>query len=405
MTPDQRTVPLPGHTRLGAVLAGHPRAVDLALAALTLVPVFLRCVVDPPPEWPLLIAVCLAAAGALLGRRRAPGRTLVVIAGLTTLVVLTSDTPGAHLQPAAALAVGTLASRRATGTAVAGYFLVTLLPGLTVGLRQVCGRLLGDDSVPLSGVAGIGPVDSLMLIAFVIGVILRGRRTRREARAEQFRQRLDRERRRERERIAAEMHDVVGHSLTVMIALAGGAAAGWRRDPERAELALRHLAEVGDTALVELQRSLSVLREEASPAGEAPATAAGDPRPERLLEAFRAAGLPAELRWDGPELPGDPSLALIVSRVAEEGLTNALRYADRPNRVVLTVAVAPDQVRVSVSDDGRGASSADRAPSRGSGSGIASLRSRVESFGGTFSAGPCSPGWKLAATLPVGVGP
>ncbi|MEB4615163.1 histidine kinase dimerization/phosphoacceptor domain-containing protein, partial [Leucobacter sp. M11] len=294
----------PRSQRVSAFLAAHPLAVDRTLAAVTLLPVLLLSAFNPPRYWAEMLVPCLAGALALLGRRRAPGRSLLLIAGLIGLTALLAIEPASLLTPAAAIALGTVASRLPSRFAVGGYLALVVGPMLFLTLRGLVQWLVPDatgGSLLEAGGTQRTPLDPLLLVALVLGLLARSRRTRREIRAEQLARRLDQARNRERELLATEMHDVVGHSLTVMIALAGGAASGWRRDPERAELALRHLTEVGASALDDLQRSLAALRgetwEPAAPGGDLADRSEEPDSPERLLGAFRAAGLPAELEW------------------------------------------------------------------------------------------------------------
>ena len=130
----------------------------------------------------------------------------------------------------------------------------------------------------------------------------------------------------ERNRIAREMHDVVAHSLTVMVTLSDGAAVVVHKDPERAAGVLAELSRTGRTALADMRRVLGVLRDDAA-AGHAPREplAAGG-NLAKLLEGFRTAGLPVHYTHTGPSLPGDAAFQLTVYRIVQESLTNVLRY-------------------------------------------------------------------------------
>jgi signal transduction histidine kinase len=209
----------------------------------------------------------------------------------------------------------------------------------------------------------------------------------------------------ERARIAREMHDVVSHSLTVMVSLTAGAARAVDDRPERAKAVLRQAAETGRQAVADMRRMLGVLREEDPAASGASGAAALAPQPGeadlwRLAETFQAAGLPVRLTITGRP-PDDPVLALTIYRVIQEGLTNALRYADGPGRVDVTVGRSGDRLEVTVDDDGAGG----RRPSLGAGQGLVGLRERVALFDGTLEAGPRPDGgWRLRATLTVGDG-
>lgn len=256
----------------------------------------------------------------------------------------------------------------------------------------------------------------------------------------------------ERSRIAREMHDVVSHSLSVMIALADGAQASAVRSPEASAQALGLLSDTGRTALAEMRRMLGVLREGPAPGapagaggpvsatGPARATAAAPaqidatfptasessarppvasapyvPQPTAgeeltdLVVRFRAAGLP--VRWQAEELPDHDGLRLAVFRLVQESLTNVLRHVPGAGSVEVVVAVPvgddgrPERVVVTVTDDGgaRLPPSASSSPGRG----LVGMRERAALFGGTAEAGPYGRGWRVRVELvvPADAGP
>jgi signal transduction histidine kinase len=202
----------------------------------------------------------------------------------------------------------------------------------------------------------------------------------------------------ERNRIAREMHDVVAHSLSVMIALSDGAAVVMKRDQEQAREVLTELSATGRTALADMRRVLGVLREGPGAAPLAPLPAGGSLA--ALLEGFRAAGLPIRVQLSGPGLPEDAAFQVTIYRIVQESLTNVLRYAKAVTTVDVLIARLGDTVRVRVSDDGRG--SMEQVPSVGTGQGIAGMRERAAIYGGTVSCGPGpSGGWVVAAQLQI----
>ncbi|POH59513.1 two-component sensor histidine kinase [Arthrobacter glacialis] len=204
----------------------------------------------------------------------------------------------------------------------------------------------------------------------------------------------------ERNRIAREMHDVVAHSLTVMVALSDGAAVVARHDPSKAGEVLSQLSQTGRTALNDMRRVLGVLRADGG--------ANRSPQPDHttmgaLIEGFRQAGLPLALTHSGPPLPADPSLELTVYRIVQESLTNVLRYGTAVSRVQVMVEnnLAQGELTVRISDDGHGTMNA----SLGSGSGIVGMRERAGIYGGTVDAGPAPQGgWTVQAILRPNVG-
>ena len=205
----------------------------------------------------------------------------------------------------------------------------------------------------------------------------------------------------ERNRIAREMHDVVAHSLTVMVALSDGAAVVVKRDPAQAGEVLGQLSQTGRTALADMRRVLGVLRDDGgihrSPQPDYTGMAA-------LIEGFRHAGLPISFSQSGPPTPDDPALALTVYRIVQESLTNVLRYATAVSRVRVEVEnnTAKGELRISVRDDGRGTMD----PSMGTGRGIVGMQERARFYAGAVQAGPAPQGgWAVVAVLHPAGGP
>lgn len=197
----------------------------------------------------------------------------------------------------------------------------------------------------------------------------------------------------ERNRIAREMHDVVAHSLTVMITLADGARIVGQRDPARAEEVLLELSNTGRSALADMRRTLGVLR---NPDGQElnllPAEGRSVDARENLQElvsSFAATGLPVTFDYEGEELPTDNNLRLSVYRIVQESLTNALRYAKDASLVRVSVRVHLPHIEVSVVDNGSAASEGIPNPlnNLGSGKGLAGIRERAAFYEGSVNAG------------------
>jgi signal transduction histidine kinase len=194
---------------------------------------------------------------------------------------------------------------------------------------------------------------------------------------------------RERARIARELHDVVAHSLAVMVAQADGGRYAASEDPGAASRALAQIAETGRDALAQMRRLLGVLR-----AGEEGGDLPG------LIRRLAGAGLPVELAVEGParELPAE--VQLCIHRVAQEALTNVLKHADSPRRVDVVLRYLDAEVDLTVRDDGRGIAAGD-----GQGHGLAGMRERVALHSGTLHAGPrAGGGYEVRARLPVSAG-
>ena len=195
----------------------------------------------------------------------------------------------------------------------------------------------------------------------------------------------------ERRRIAREMHDVVGHGVTLMLLHAGAAQAGpASRDPATAQ-ALDVVLDAGRTALDDLHRLLRVLRDDGGDVG-APGTLAD------LQELTAAAG--ATLSVEGRPRPVPAALESTVHRVVQEGLTNARKHAPSA-AVTVRLGWGEAALEVEVTDDGRGARGG---PAHGYG--LLGMRERVALFDGRVSAGPRAdgPGWRTAVVLPLPVG-
>jgi signal transduction histidine kinase len=201
----------------------------------------------------------------------------------------------------------------------------------------------------------------------------------------------------ERARIARELHDVVAHSVTVLVIQVGSARMLIDDAPERVQEQLMAAERSGREALGELRRLLGVLRPEQPDRGvDTPPIA---PQPDMhdlpaLAASFRDAGMNLSLHLDGATEDVGPGLALTVYRIVQEGLTNALKHAAGAE-VAVRVAVLRDGVHVSVVNDNSSAP-----PGPGTGFGLIGLRERVALFGGTYEAGPRSGGWAITTVLP-----
>jgi len=221
-------------------------------------------------------------------------------------------------------------------------------------------------------------------------------------RARELRERLeraDRERElavaEERARIARELHDVVAHSVSVIVVQAGGVRGLLRDDQERERDALRSIEQTGRSALTEMRRMLGVLRteEEATPAlAPQPGLASLD----RLLEQVRAAGLDVALQVEGEQRSVPPGVDLSAYRIVQEALTNSLKHAGPQARAEVTVRFGDRLLELEIVDDGVGPSDGD-----GLGHGLVGMRERVGLYGGTLEAGSGDGGgFSLRAALP-----
>ena len=201
----------------------------------------------------------------------------------------------------------------------------------------------------------------------------------------------------ERTRIARELHDVVAHSMSVMVVQAGAARRVLDTSPTQAADALEAIETTGRESLDEMRRILDVLRSDDDALEFAPAPRLADV--DRLIDQCEQAGLPVTVSIQGQPIDLPTSVELSAYRIVQESLTNALKHAGHATATV-ELAYGDDELRVSVHDDGRGASVA---ATNGAGQGIVGMRERVEAFGGSLATGPRSGGgFAVTAVLPIG---
>ena len=341
-------------------------------------------------------ALAIAAAGwtlPLLARRRFPFAAPAAVLVLMTVEGAVSEgiTNSGTAFVVVLLTAGLLGMNGITRRGIAGGVLTLL--AIAVVVYQDPNGAVGD-FLSVSGVAAV---------AWAGGVALH-ERLRRSAEIEARAARLERERHvearaavaEERARIAREMHDVVAHSLSVMVVQAEAAEAMLDVDPERARRPLSSVQDTGRSALGELRRMLGALREtDASGAPLAPQP--GLDGLADLIESVRAAGLLVSVRIDGEPRELPQGVDLSAYRIVQEGLTNALKHAG-PARAEVLVRYGERELELGVSDDGRG-----RDPqSNGGGHGLVGMRERVALYGGELEAGPRPDGgFGLRARLPL----
>lgn len=379
----------------------RPRIADVLVILACAIPTLVALVASPPSHAWLGYACAAGVAAAFWWRRSHPLTVLLLVVALATLNPISANgTTPAFFESLFALYA--LASASRLPKTIVGYLLGEGTIYATAGLTILLGFREDWPATFLQPVP---------LAALALGLAARASSSRRRAIEELVTLREDRAAAAERARITAEMHDVVAHSVTVMVALAGGAAAGWEKHPERARHALEQLGDVGARTLEEMQRILRVLRDNDAGLDRSLETSGHNlPSLEELICVFKTAGLPVVLAVDGEEPArggtlADPALQTTVYRIVQEALTNALRHANEATYVEVRISSDDRRITVSVTDNGRGTKAGH---SVGSGVGLRAMRERAAAFGGEFSAGPIPSredapgrGWRTRVSIPV----
>jgi signal transduction histidine kinase len=356
---------------------------DVALAALVLVAgqvdvlapeLFSTNLVGP--RWAVSV-VYLVCAGAVLLRRVLPGTAFAIMAGILALQALTVGTTEGNgaLFPALILSYS---------VAVYGTRRVAIAALCTIPVLATVREVYNPDNTSVADVFNGLAWDLAVLASWLLGAYLR---TRRQLVAELRQRAADSAavaEAAERARIARELHDVLAHSLGVIVVQAEAAEEALQLRPELAPESLRAIQRTGREALVEIRRVVGVLREDEAVREPTPGAAAV----EALVQRVNATGLPVELEVHGSveALPAAPDLA--VYRIVQEALTNTLKHAYASKARVLIDRRA-DRVSVAVTDDGRGAPPG---PGDTSGNGLRGMQERVTALGGTFHAGATAGG-------------
>ncbi|MDA0172288.1 histidine kinase [Solirubrobacter taibaiensis] len=369
----------------------RPRNVDRLVAGLFAVAAVVEVLLRPEREGPVIanVAVALLYASALLWRRRSPLLALGIALGGALLMDF-ALTPILNLFVPFAIV---LACTYATGAHREGRASYAGLVLAVVGLEAVQVAMGPQAFADYFFAALIGAV------AWGAGRMVRSRTrlaaelheaTARLAEAGEDEQRLaavD-----ERRRIAREMHDVVAHSISVMVVQAGGARRILERDAGRAVEAATRIERTGREALGEMRHLLGMLSDGTDRAALAPQPTLGEIG--ELVARARAAGLPAVLDVRGERQPLSAGLDLAAYRIVQEGLTNAMKHA--PGAVtIVTVSWAPHDLALEIRNAANGAVTSS------GGHGLTGMAERVRLYGGELQAGPANGGWRVSARLPL----
>jgi signal transduction histidine kinase len=208
----------------------------------------------------------------------------------------------------------------------------------------------------------------------------------------------------ERARIARELHDVVAHSISVMVVQAEGAKRMMDRDPKRAKLALEQIEGTGRAALVEMRRLLGVLRKEKDAGAAVRTPQPGTQTLDMLVNRAQEAGLDVRVAIDGPRKTLPAGIDVSVFRIIQEALTNSLKHAGRTRADVL-LKYDDDAVEVEIVDAGlvNGHMPPPVDPENPQ-HGLLGMKERVSLFGGEIVTGPCEDGrdgYRVWARIPL----
>jgi signal transduction histidine kinase len=371
----------------------------------------------------VVVGIGVGIAGAVVHRHHAAGPEgplwfdVLAVLGFTVPLLFRRRFPfGAPVALAVFVAASSFVDGRVVTDNIVGFF-AGLAVCVLFGMRPVRAQAVVGLACAIGAAAIVtyndpsGKVGDLVWdiitfsVAWIVGFAVGGKfREADEARERAARAEREREERarlavaEERARVARELHDVVGHSVSVMTVQASAVRRLLSEDQEKVREALLTVEQTGREALAEMRRMVGVLRH----VEEAPARA---PQPsleqlERLVENARETGLPVELRIEGEPAQLPAGVDLTAYRLVQEGLTNAVKHAGAAHAEVV-VRYGDGHVELTVSDDGSGGGDGGRS-GPGSGHGLVGMRERVAVYGGELEAGPRPEGgYRLRARLPV----
>ncbi len=339
------------------------------------------------PHWVEALLYVVTALLLLIRRVDPLGCLVAIVAVSLAEFALVGSPEGMGVALPGMVAAYTVGSRVASRRSWLGLVLVAVLWAGWAGFDPMNERLPNR----LLSLVWLSPY----VIAWLVGALVRTSRQVADQRRLTREQGASRAVAEERNRIARELHDVIGHSVSVMTVQASAVRRRLTTDQVLEREALETVEAVGREALTEMRRMVGVLRQPGDVTDREPAP--GLSRLAQLVEKFRASGLPVRLVITGPERALVGGLDLTAYRLIQEGLTNALRHAVAPTLVEVSVEFRDHEIALTVRDDGSAAGT----PSE-SGHGLLGMRERVMVYGGRLDAGPRpTGGFELAATLPA----
>jgi signal transduction histidine kinase len=358
-----------------------PLVVDAVLVIACYLTIVVDAVLEDRLEWWVVV---LAAVNTmpLLWRRRYP----LLVAAIVGVSTAWFDLAYELIEiPAASL--------------VATYTFAALSPPLKRAIGVACTAIGVTASITVPGdeLLNLTPNAIMYAVAYALGTSARARRARMEMLEERARRLAEEQESaaaRERQRIAREMHDILAHSMSLVVVQAEAGPVAVRTDPDKAAEVFDTISATARDALAQLRRTLSVLREDAPDRQPQP----GLDRLAPLVDGVRRAGLVASLEEHGERRPLPADVASTAYRIVQESLTNTVKHAGA-RHVSVRLEWQGGALRVEVRDDGHGPTG-DRGPG---GRGLLGMRERVSAAGGdlTCGPGPDGVGFRVAARLPL----
>lgn len=368
------------------VATGEPDLIRAVVPGVAVGVVAVAALSDPA-GWAEFGLLLLAAAAFVLWARW-PQLPVLVLTAVVLAAVVTAQASG-RLEPA--------------------MFLVSLLAIVIAGWTESAVTLLAAGVAALASPLLVDAVQVgdnfdwgiwMMGIAFpaLIGVVFRRQQVLASQLAVARGQLAEQAVAEERRRIARDVHDLVGHGLAAMLLQVTSARHVLRRDADSAEEALRVAENVGRQSMLELRRTVALLRRDGDSSVAPPLpglTALGD-----LVDAARAGGLSVEYTAAGEHDDVDAGAGLAVYRIAQESLVNAARHAPRA-RTLVSPSVLANCVALDVESVGPRAQPAPGPDAEHRGYGVQGMRERAEAVGGTLQAGPTDAGWLVRCRVPL----
>ncbi|MCW4457893.1 sensor histidine kinase [Microbacterium sp. MPKO10] len=369
----------------------HPLWWDLAVAiAVTVIALIANLPRDPVGA----AFVAVVAIGVMLRRRKPVPALLTVLSAVVFSAVVSSLTGvgGAWLYLTMWVMLFNVGLR--VGSRRMWAFGVIIL---VAGLAAFVDPVNGFSSDLLERIRSSVGVTAMSAASYLVGVQINIRRQalvthRREAAREAVIA--------ERSRIAHEMHDIIGHNLSVITSLANGGSVAVRNSPPDAEHAFDAIGEISRSSVQEVRRILTVLRYDQSPDGASLTPQPGLDDVAALVDTVRATGVNIALERSGDLERISPGRQLVVFRIVQESLTNVLRHGGPRPHVSISIASVVAELTVIVENTGTRSRSTPSDSSTEPGHGIVGMRERAAAYGGTVDAHATPVGWRVSARIP-----